>query len=113
MSRIERTTPESPTHQNETGCSESPKQPAFHTNIATSRPQNISSWSATLIDRHELQILRPSIIRRWPDQLVIDTLFHHMRRPAAGPGDDEQRGEHCHRHTQHVVADGAEPIQVR
>ena len=62
--------------------------------------------SAALIDRHELQILRSGIIRGRTDKFVVDALFHHVRGPSRRARDDEQRGEHRHRHTQHVVADG-------
>ena len=36
-----------------------------------------------------------------------------MRAPAGGARDDEQRREHGGGHTHHVVAHGAEPVEVR
>ena len=45
--------------------------------------------SAALFNRHERQILWPGVIRCWANQLVVNSLFHHMRGPARCPRDHE------------------------
>ena len=39
------------------------------------------SQSAALINRNELKILWPDVVRRRTDQFVVDALFHHMCSP--------------------------------
>jgi hypothetical protein len=56
-----------------------------------------------LINRHEMQVLRPHIIGRRPDDLPIRALFHHVRRPACRTGNHEQRREHRRGHAHQVI----------
>jgi len=37
-----------------------------------------------LLERNELLVLGPNVICGGPDDLVVDSLFDHMRAPAAG-----------------------------
>ena len=57
-------------------------------------------------------ILGPGVVRARADDLAVDALLDHVRAPARGAGDHEQRREHRGRHAHHVVRHGAEPVEV-
>src|SRR6185437_2297614 len=67
--------------------------------------------SAARFNRHELQLVRPRVIRGRPDNLAVDALLDHVRAPAAGARYCKQRGEHRGRNSHHVIADCGEPVE--
>src|SRR5690625_5282126 len=69
--------------------------------------------SVALVDGHELAVFGPGVVRRGADDLAVDALLDDVRAPPRGACDHEQRGEHGGGHAHHVVAHGAEPVQVR
>src|SRR5437868_12369016 len=56
--------------------------PSRYTMVLSLRGARGDGGLATLMQRHKLQVLRADIIRRRADNLVVDALFHHMRRPS-------------------------------
>src|SRR5690348_4544687 len=57
--------------------------------------------------------LGPGVVRAGADDLAVLALLDHVRAPAAGARDHEQRREHCGGHAHHVVRRRAVPVQVR
>src|SRR5215469_15169499 len=83
------------------------------------RAADFTSWAdmvlalLALVDRHELEILGTYVVGRRPDDLAVGALLDHVRRPAGGARDYEQRREHLGRDAHGVVGDGREPVEVR
>src|SRR5260221_2768762 len=66
----------------------------------------------SLFDGDELEILGPGVVGRGADDLAVDALLDHVRRPAGGARDHEERREHRSRHAHDVVARRAVPVEA-
>src|SRR6185436_8500697 len=69
--------------------------------------------SLSLVDRHPLHVFGAGVVGARTDDLAVDALLDHMGGPAGRAADDEDRREHRGRHSRHVVAGGAVPVEVR
>src|SRR3546814_7150772 len=57
---------------------------------------------SALVDRHVVAVFRAGVVRARADDLAVFALLDHVRAPAGGTGDHEQRREHRRRHAHHV-----------
>src|SRR3546814_3461192 len=71
----------------------------------TAYEMRISDWSSECA-------LPICVVRAGTDDLAVLALLDHVRAPARGAGDHEQRREHRGGHTHHVVRAGREPVEV-
>ena len=107
--RIDLTTPKSAIRSRVVTC----QQNSVHCSViqrkkmaAALLPRPCNVWHLRLgarRERHEGQVLWANIIGGWADDLVVHTLFDHVRAPAGGAGDHEKRRKHRRRHTHHVI----------
>src|SRR6185437_1373374 len=68
---------------------------------------------SALVDDHVDLVFRARVVGAGTDDLAVLALLDHVRAPAGGTRDHEQRREHRRRHAHHVVRTGREPVEVR
>src|SRR5258706_572418 len=70
------------------------------------------SYMSAFSQWNPLAVLGAGVARGRPDDLAVGALLDHVRRPAAGARDHEDRREHGHGHAHHVIRHGAVPVEV-
>src|SRR5436309_7862007 len=66
----------------------------------------------TLLERHEFSVIGAGVIGGRPDDLAVDPLLDHVRRPSRRARDDEEWREHRGRYSHCVIADRRVPIEI-
>src|SRR6478672_13029637 len=73
----------------------------------------VRGTESPLIDRLEMPALGSGVDGGRPDDLIVDALLHHVRRPASRARYDEYRREHWRGNAHLVVRHGGKPVEVR
>src|SRR5699024_4909672 len=89
------------------------RRPCCRRSTGSTRTTLLCSRSAALFDGRELAYFRADVFGIGPDQAIVGTLLHDVRRPAGEPRHNEDGREQRCRNAHEVVCRGMVEVSVR